>query len=313
MKIMNKSTLLKSVASAALIVVSGISAFAQNVAAPTAGAAAEIPNSDYVTVGSRVPYYVQTDATIQAMTTAGSMKESIFRWFVTTAGDVTIPGVPLLEYTGGAGQQYNDFRVVTPGTGYYDNEISLTWSVANGFAAGTQYKVKVAEKSVTLSPTIAGCEDLTPVEKPVFVLARPSVAFVGTEGGGCSVAPGSSFDVPITITGLGDWQVTYTMAYNGGAAGAPVTYTLTQAAPVVTDVNVVAESVLARNPAATFGLVVPIPALQYGYYDVAITNITDRTSRKSLDALAAAGAAGTFRVYVNPVPVTLPIQHLKNL
>lgn len=289
---------------------------AQNVVTPSAGAASvEAPNSDYVTIGSRVPYFVPTDPSIQAMTTAATMKQSIFNWFVTSATDVSIASVPFYKFAAPAtvAVQYDDFRTPAAATGFYDNEISVVWSVANGFTAGTQYKIKTAEKSVTLSSTIAGCVAITPVEKPVFVLARPAVAFIGTEGGGCTVAPGSNFDVPLTIKGLGDWQVTYTVAYNGGAAGAAVTYTLTQAAPAVTDVNVIAESVLARTPGAGLGLVFPVPALKYGYYDIAITDITDRTSRKSLDVFAATGAVGTYKVYVNPVPVTQPIQHIKNL
>jgi hypothetical protein len=286
--------------------------YAQNVATPTSGTS-EAANSDYVTIGSRVPYFVAPDATIQAMTTAGTMKASIFNWTVTTAADAVIAGVPILEYNGTAGQQYNDFRVVTAGTGYYDNEISVEWSAVNGFAAGTQYKVKTAEKSVTLSATVAGCQDATTEEKNVFVLARPTVAFVGTETGGCTVAPGDAVDVPLTVTGLGDWQVTYTVAYNGGAASTPASYTLTLAAPVVTDADVIANSTASRNTAAGTGLVYTLPAAQYGYYDVTITDITDRTSRKSLSALAAAGASGTFRIYVNPVPVTQPIQHIRNL
>ncbi len=309
---MKTSTIFRTLVIGALALIA-MQMNAQNVATPSAGAA-EILNSDYVTVGSRVPYYVPTDAIIQAMTTANTMKQSIFNWSVTTAADVAMPAVPFYKYAAPAAlaPEYNDFRVAAA-SGFYDNEVSVVWSAANGFAAGTQYKVKTAEKSVTLSPTIAGCLALTPVEKPVFVLARPTVAFIGTEGGGCTVTPGTDFDVPLTIAGLGDWKVTYTVAYNGGAAGAPVTYTLLQAAPGVTDINVIAESILSRTPAAGNGLVFPVPAAQYGYYDVVVTNITDRTSRKSLDVLTAAGAVGSFKVYVNPVPVTQPIQHIKNL
>jgi len=292
---------------------------AQNVATPSAGAAnVESGTSDYVTIGSRVPYYVQTDPVIQAMTDAGTMKQSIFRWFVTTAADVTIPGIGILKYDGTAATQYDAFRNVQAGTGYYDNEISIVWSTGQGFAAGTQYKVKVAEKSVTLSSTIQGCEDATPEELNVFVLARPTVAFDGTEGGGCGINPGTDFYVPLTVTGLGNWEVTYTVSYNGGAAGAPQTYTLNLAAPAVTDATVIAESTTPRTAAGTptsgtDGLRVSLPAGQYGYYDVTITNITDRISRKSQDALAAQGAAGSYRIYVVPTPTTSPIQHLKNL
>ncbi len=295
------------------LVFMSMQSYAQNVAAPTGGAASsETANSDYVTIGSRVPYFTAPDATIQTMTTLGTMKASIFKWTATTAAGVAMPLVPFFEYDGTAGIQYDNFRAIMPATGYYDNEVSVVWSVANGFTAGTAYKVKVAEKAVTLSTTIAGCEDASTEDKDVFVLARPTVAIVGTEGGGCSTAPLSSFEVPLNVTGLGDWDVIYTVAYNGGAASAPATYRLTLAAPAVTDLTVIAASTAPRITAATEGLVFSLGA-GYGYYDVAITDISDRTSRKSLAALTALGAATTYRVYVNPVPTTQPIQHIKNL
>ncbi len=291
----------------------GLRAIAQNVATPSAGAAnVETANSDYVTVGSRLPYFVNTDATIQGMTDAGTMKASIFSWNVTNAADVNVAGASILNYAGAAAAQYDKFRVPTAGTGYFDNEISILWGGPT-FTAGTAYKVKVAEKSVTNSATIEGCEDATPEVKDIFVLARPTVAFVGTEGGGCATAPGSSFNVPLTVTGLGNWDVTYTVSYNGAAASGPATYTLTLAAPAVTDANVITESTSARVTGATEGLSYTLPAAQFGYYDVTITNITDRISRKSMVPLTAAGAAGTFRIYVSPTPATSPIQHIRNL
>lgn len=305
---MKMKSLLMTVVGLALM---SMQTFAQNVATPTS-TTSEAANSDYVTVGSRVPYFVTPDATIQAMTDAGTMKASIFKWNVTTAADAVLGTVPILNYSGANATEYNNFRAATAGTGYYDNEISVEWSAANGFAAGTQYKVKTIEKAVTLSSTVAGC-DGTEQEKNVFVLARPTVAFVGTEGGGCTTAAGSNFDVPLTVTGLGDWQVTYTVAYNGGAPSAASTYSLTLAAPAVNDGNVIAQSTTDRNTGAGEGLMYTLPAGQYGYYDITITNITDRTSRKALTALPAAGATGSFRIYVNPTPTTQPIQHIRNL
>lgn len=302
-----------------LMFVLSLGANAQNVSTPSAGAAnVESGTSDYVTIGSRLPYYVATDPAIQAMTTAGTMKASIFKWFVTDASDATISGIGVLKYDGTAATEYDAFRTITGGTGYYDNEISIAWTTGAGFAAGTEYKVKVAEKSVTLSSTIQGCEDATPEEMPVYVLARSTVAFDGTEGGGCGTAPGTNFYVPLTVTGLGSWQVTYTVSYNGGAASAPATYTLGLASPSVTDATVIAASTTSRSAAGTptsgtDGLEIALPAAQYGYYDIAITDITDVISRKSLDGLAAQAAAGTYRIYVVPTPTTQPIQHIKNL
>jgi hypothetical protein len=295
---------------------------AQNVATPvnTSAADMETANSDYVTIESRVPYFVATDNTIQAMTTAGTMKQSIFKWVITDASDVNVPGFSVLNVTGTAASSYDKFRNALAGTGYFDNEMSILFSTSGSYSAGTHYKVKVAEKSVTLSTTIEGCEDVTPVEKDVYVLARPTVAFIGTEGGGCTVSPGSDYYVQLNLTGLGNWKVEWSLNYNGAGAVAQSDYDLTLAAPSVTDATVIAESTTSRTAAGTetatpgtTGLKVSLPAGQFGYYDVKITNISDRTSRKSLDALAASGAAGSFRIYVNPVPETNGIQHVKNL
>lgn len=270
----------------------------------------EAANSDYVTIGSRVPYYVAPDATIAGLAPA-SMDYSNFLWEVL---DATLNPVAITPetYAGAA-------LTVGEGGGSWveENEISVTWAAPA--AAGTQYVIRATEHSNPLGAGnfTFGCADLTPEVKNVFVLARPTVAFVGADGGGCSVAPGDTYYVPLTVTGLGDWIVSFEVAYNGGAAAAQADYTLALAAPVVNDGNVVAESTTPRTAAGTpttdtDGLAYTLPAAQYGYYDVTITNITDRISRKSLDVLAAAGAAGTFRIYVNPTPVTSPIQHVRN-
>lgn len=299
-----------------VLTLTAMSLSAQNVATPTAGASnMDGTTSDYVTIGSRVPYFVQPDASIQAMTTAGTMKESIFQWLITDNTGTNVTGFNILKYDGsGTATQYDNFRTTSTTSGFYDNEMSVSWATPT-YSAGTKYEVKVTEKSVTKSSTIEGCLSGTQSVRDVYVLAQPTVAFAGTEGGGCGTSAGSSFYVPLTITGLGSWQVTYTVAYNGGAESSPATYTLTAADPIasITDANVIAQSTSSRSTTSNDGLKIDLPASQYGYYDVKITNITDRISRKSLDVLAASSAAGSYRIYVNPAPVTSPIQHVKNL
>jgi hypothetical protein len=298
---------------------------AQNVATPSNGATEmDSITSDYVTIDSRVPYFVETDDAIQAMTNASKMKASIFSWFVTSAANVKSAGVPILDYSGAASApNYNDFRVATAGTGYTNNEISIGWTLANGFLAGTQYKIKVAEKSVTLSNSISGCVGDT-VSKNVYVLARPTVAFAKTEGGGCTIKPTDDYYIELNVTGLGDWEVKWTLEYNGTGIVDTADYALTLTTPVINDANVIFESKESRTAAGTetttpgpgtTGLKVALPAGQYGYYDVKILDISDRISRKTLTDLIPkySGASGSFRIYVNPVPKTKQIQHVKNL
>ncbi len=311
---MKKINIFRLTATLALFFTAGLGAYAQYVG-PTSTYDAVTTTSDYVTIGSRVPYYVAPDATIAALAPV-SMDYSEFNWEVLTSALAPLAITPE-TYAGAA---------LTVGEGLApwvkENEISVTWAAPTA-AAGTQYVLRATEHSNPLGALNFdfGCADATPEVRNVFVLAAPTVAFDGTEGGGCTVAPGTTFYVPLNITGLGDWEVSYTVAYNGGAVVASATpYTLLLAAPAVTDVNVIAESIAARDAdgtssatPATDGLAIDLPATQYGYYDVAITGFTDRISRKSMDAMTAVTAAGTYRIYVNPTPVTSPIQHLENL
>lgn len=310
---MKNSNFLKSIAISAMLIVAGMSAFAQYVG-PTPGTY-DAATSDYVTIGSRVPYYVAPDATIGAMATALTMDYSNFQWEVLTSALAPLALTPATYANG----------VLTAGEGaapwVLENEISLTWAAPA--AAGTQYVLRATEHSNPLGAGnfALGCIDATPEVRNVYVLARPTIAFDGTEAGGCTATPGSTFYVPLNITGLGNWEVTYTVSYNGNVA-TPGTYTLLIADPIagVNDGNVIAQSVLSRPAAGTSsatpgtdGLGIALPLAQYGYYDVTITNVTDRISRKSLDALAASGAAGSFRILVTPTPDTNPIRHIQNL
>ncbi len=313
---MKKMNCFRAIATLMISLVAGLGAFAQYVG-PDGTYDTDLTTSDYVTIGSRVPYYVAPDATIAAM--AGtSMDYSEFQWEVLTSALGSL-GITPATYADGA------LTIGEDGTGTWveENEISVTWAAPTA-VAGTRYVIRATEHSNPLGADnfAFGCADETPVTRNVFVLAAPTVAFDGTSGGGCSVAPGSTFYVPLTITGLGDWEVTYTVAYNGGSAETQDPYTLTITDPIaeINDGNVIDQSILARTAAGTpsatpgtDGLAIALPAAQYGYYDVAITGFTDRISRKSMDALTAVTASGTYRIYVNPTPVTSPIQHLQNL
>lgn len=317
---MKKSNLLRVLATFTLIIVAGYSAVAQYVG-PTA-ATYETTNSDYVTIGSRVPYYVAPDPIIAAMQAAGTMGYSGFSWRFTTAANVNLTGVAAVNYDGTG-------TTATAQAGFIrQNEISVIWGGAD-VATGSTYNVRAIERSNPLSGIADGCngdEEL----KNVIVLPRPTVVFPTTSAGGCGITPGaaSTFYVPVNVTGLGEWQITYTVTYNGNAyIASTTTANLGTATTVTNDGTVVAEAAATKNILGTptgdaNGIPVIIngggAASGFGYYDVTITNITDRISRKSLDLTLVAAQAGdlpgaTYRIYVNPTPSTSPIQHLQNL
>src|SRR5512145_598444 len=118
---MKKVNCFRVTATIALFLVAGLSAFAQYVG-PTATYDAVTTTSDYVTIGSRVPYYVAPDATIATMAGAGTMDYSEFQWEVLTSALAPLAITPE-TYAGGA---------LTDGEGLApwveQNEISVTWA-----------------------------------------------------------------------------------------------------------------------------------------------------------------------------------------
>lgn len=320
---MKKMNYLRITATIALFLIAGLGLFAQYVG-PTA-TTYEDENSDYVTIGSRMPYYVAPDETIADMQTAGTMDYSNFRWEVLQS-DLSALAITPATYANAA---------LTEGEGLApwvtQNEISVTWADPT-VVAGTQYVIRVTEHSNPLGAGnfTLGCEDATPEIRNVYVLARPTIDWGTAQTTGCGITPGaaSTFYVPLDVTGLGEWEVTYSVTYNGAAYIASTTSAaLGTATTVTSDATVIAEAAATKNlegtpDSGTDGLPVVLNGggtlNGYGYYDVTITNITDRISRKSLDmALVASQVddipATAYRIYVNPTPVTNPIQHLENL
>jgi len=323
MKIMKKTTNFRKMAIAVMLAIACVGANAQYVG-PSNATYVNDGTSDYVTIGSRMPYYVAPDPIIAALQAAGAMDYSQFAWQMTTMASVSV-GITPATYLNAA---------LTAGgaAGYYtQNEISVIWSTPN-VAVGSEYEVQVTEHSVPLSGIFAqGCVGNT-TTKDIFVIARPTIAFTLPiqENYPCGTAPGPGtiFYVPVSVTGIGPWKVTYNVTYNGGGpqlqSNIPV-----GVAPGETDANVFitasTPTLLAGTPtAAVAGLPVTLngggATNGYGVYVVTVTNITDAISEKSLDpALIAAQATdlpqapnATYSIYISPTPTTQPIQHLPN-
>jgi len=312
---MKKTTIFRKMAITAMFVIASVGTFAQYVVQQGTYDASLI-TSDYVTIGSTMPYYVAPDASIQALIGLGAMTFSQFEWQMTTMGSVSL-GITPLTYAGGA---LTTLAAPNGAVGYFtQNEISVPWSSPQ-VAVGTEYEVQVQEHSVPASGIFAeGCPGTTTV-RDIFVIAAPTITIpVAQNAMACGSIPaaGLTFYVPVTVTGIGPWTVTYSVTYNGAPylAAAPNSVGV---APGETDATVFAvastPTVLAGTPtAATAGLPVVIngggATNGYGMYVVTVTNITDEISRKSLDAIPGTLVSTTYTIYVNPTPATNPIQH----
>jgi hypothetical protein len=323
--IMRKSILFRAMAVASMFAIATFSVNAQYTTVPTDAAYDGTGTSDYVTIGSRVPYYVQPDAGIVTLVGLGAMNASQFGWefLDATATAAIAPALTVLNYngTGAAAGGAADF--------YVGNEISVVWDAAS-VAAGTQYTVRATEHSMPTSGVFAdGCSDATPELRTVWVIDRPTIDFQAASSSACGITPGAGvqYFVPIDVTGLGDWDISFDVTYNGAAYLAAQTYTAGTATAVANDAALLgaASAVKSLNGTPTAdvdGLEVIIngatAANGFGRYDVTVTNITDRISRKSLDMTLVAAQvadlpAAAYTIWVMPTPVTAPIRHRSNL
>ena len=230
---------------------------------------------DTVTVGSKMPYAVDASITPDAL-----MNASQFDWFVTDNTDaVTTTGFTVDETKDG-------------GTGYYTSDsVNINWTAA----AGTQFKVKVAEVSMPKFGT--GCAGSTE-ELAVEVVALPSIDFQNASGGGCAL---TTFDIPLNLTGYGPWTVEFTVEKN--SSGSPATHTSKKG------------SLSTKGTVTTLNLTLDNTHLSgTGLYEVVITKIFDRISTKSLTELnGTLPGTNLFTLGINPTPVTEPIRHLENV
>lgn len=245
---------------------------------------------DSVTVGSRMSYKVDPDATISALS---YMNPSVFQWIFSN-------GLTVNKEDGTAST-----AVVTEPGYIVENAVSALMPGASG-----TFTVNVNEKSQPKAGT--GCAGNV-VSLTIHAFPRPTVNFSGVQSNGsCSAA---AYSLPLSLTGYGPWTVEYSISYNGGAA---VNYTISggnaYTCGSASDIG---------GTTANTGYSLTIPAAQLssgvGEYDVKILNVYDRFALKSLDRALVASTAtdlpttNLYQLYIYPTPTTSPIQHIKNL
>jgi hypothetical protein len=305
-----KNNVFKTLAIAALFGVSmGLNA--QNYPAKQGTYDASTTTSDYVTVGARMPYYVTPDASIDALITLGVMKSSHFKWEITDNANAAVAISP---------KKYDNSGLTAGGAAGYntENEISVVWA-APAAASATPYKVKATEHSIPGSNVFAeGCAGNT-TERLIYVLPVPDAAVASTSATlSCGTIPGATttYNVPLNLTGLGPWDVTYTVQYNSNPAGGPATTSVGTADATVTDANVYTKASAVTNLTGASGLSITLngggATNGYGMYTIVITNVKDRISKKSLDNINGTVSASTIKVYVAPTPQTGAVQHVAN-
>lgn len=268
----------------------GILGFFSNLSAQVTGntALGFVPNAtgsiDTVTVGSVMPYRVTGDINFHALRGQGLFDFSDFNWSVTGSAG----GFQLRNNTGTSS--------TTPGA--KDTVVSVQW-----INSGT-YHVLTTEAPVPASGMPAISCTATANDLEVLVVNRPTVAWTSaTPLGGCGVA-GTSIPIQVSLTGTGQYEITYSITYTNLAG---VTSTVVASTPV---------TVGSYQPGAqTVNLPsLAIPAGNYGTYSVTISNLSDRISRKSgVSTIAADRPATALNIYSYPAPTTQPIQHIRNL
>jgi len=280
---MKKMTMLKSIATVALFTVFGMGASAQ---APSGN-----PNyvndtqADSVVVGARMPYYVQPDATVATMVTAGLLNPSYYKW----------------ELPGGAAPLKYDGSAATPdgtlSTYYKESEISFIWTSTGSFI------VKTTERSNPLSGLTNGC-DGSQTTRNVEVVAVPTINYTNA-GGYLGTCGSTTINVPVTLSGTGPWKVSYTVT---DAASNVLTVT----DQVVSDGNMPYRGSVTAIPLSINFTSAPLTGAA-GVYHVAITKVTDRLTAKSLNGIVGTFNGASYNVGVLATPTTSPIQYIKNL
>jgi hypothetical protein len=308
---------LKLFAIASLTFLAGTINAQSNYTLPSGSYDASLATNDYVTVGSRMPYYVKPDSAIDDLITVGAMNKSLFNWTITDNADAPVTITPK-DYVGTGAL---NLPVAPAGNGVYaqENEISVVWDAAKVTPGATPYKVKVNEHGVPATGIFAdACAASNTVTRLIYVLNRPTITYTDTVVSlACGAIPGAAlnYNVPLKVTGIGPWIVKYDVTYNGNPYLTAQTDTVGSTQAGIIDANVYTTATTASTPTFSIPLNGLTAASGYGVYKVTVTNITDKISSKSLDVINSVAsdlATVSHDVYVVPTPVTRPIQHKAN-
>jgi len=272
-------------AAVALFTVAGMNLSAQVTAEPslTMMAPAGVNAEDTVTIGSVMPYRVSGDVQMHQLRAIGAVGYSDFTKTVSVGGTMRAA-------SGASGS--------SPAAA--DSAISVIWNVL-----GTQ-TVGFTEVPTPVSGTYCAANTQT---LNVVVVSRPTAAWNGAASAtGCSVA-GTTVTVPYTVTGTGQFSVTYRITYTS-LSGAT--------SNVVAVGTVLSNLVNFKTGTANLTFSYNVPAATYGKYDVYIENISDRIARKSFGNGYVAIPTTDFPVtatsfFSYPTPATQPINHIQNL
>jgi hypothetical protein len=277
--------LVKITAIASLLMVSGLSTFAQYV---------NDAENDTIALGSQARYLVNLN-----ITNANPLfNNSGIIWTFPTG------------YTAANFTQIDGTSALTLGAdlAYDQNEIVMT---ALALTGGTPLTLSAQERSRPLVGV--GCTAANTTTRDIVVVAMPTASY-GADSGACSLP--ASLPLPVTLTGYGNYDIRFSVqAYDmtNAPVGAAVNVDLTSFYNARTS----GSQSDARVPLSTASFA----ALgSGGYYVISMVNLQDRISKKTLNyafntvnvANANPDAADEYRYYVYPTPTTQPIQHIRN-
>jgi len=305
---MRTKNLFRTIVAATLAVVS-TSAFGQYLT--TTGSAAVDENAannatEYVTIGSKMPYAVVPDPIANdASIVPAIYNPTVFRWAVTGASTPTPTKQNGAALTAAAAPD--------AATHVTDYQVAVSWATLGAHTITVYEQSQPTAASIALG--LVGCEDATPEDISVVVLAEPTATWTETDLvlGGCSSGAGQTYAIQAEVTGFDQFQVTYSQSYQDLIGSAPVVTGATTASLGTSDFTPGGtETITAYTLAA---------GVNYGTYTITMTSVTDRISRKSL-ADTDAGApvvqdpggftASVLKVYNMPTPSTGKVLKVDN-
>lgn len=230
-------------------------------------------SKDSVTVGSVMDYFVMPDPLASPLYDVSSSFTNNLNTNFTWSH--TGPAAPTIATKATFGENY----------------VTVQWPT--GAAAIGSYTLKAVESNG------AGCVDAGGTTIDVVVINAPSAGFSSVTNTECTSDPATkTYNLPLnrsTDVNNNRLTVTFSVVYTpiDGTAGAPATYT-----EVIPETGNVELSDI-------------IGALNYGSYEVTITDVDDRISVKS-NKIGTIGATGTFTYNLIRLPQTGKIYHLPN-